>query len=337
MTLNDYLLGATEKLVQAGVGTARLDVLVLLEDILGTNRAQLLAHLEMEIAPAQVQVLDKMVARRVEHEPLAYIRGKIEFYGREFIVTPAVLVPRPESETMIDLLKRLVGQDGIGIGSLPENGSESPKSGPDSSLRWNDAGAEGRRKAAGFDKNPKKSEISENKRLTSKVFSGLVIGDVGAGSGALGITAALELPGSRVELLEIDLAALLVARRNVAKYKLEMTVSPSDLLAGSKLDFDVLLCNLPYVPDAHTINQAAMSEPKLAIFGGADGLDLYRSLFEQITVRDTKPRLILTESLPPQHADLAALAAQFGYEQLAEDDFIQTFAPVKLSADSLSS
>jgi methylase of polypeptide subunit release factors len=247
---------------------------------------------------------------------------------------------------MIDMLKALIAQTARhpeSTRSVVPNlfrdpvqnhpaGTQDPQNSLDSSLRWNDkvSGAdpqavESAQEAPIFDKNPKNIEVSEKNQLTSKVFSDLIIGDVGAGSGALGITAALELPGSQVELLEIDPAALLVAEQNAAKYKLELPVLQSDLLAGSQLDHDVLLCNLPYVPDAHTINQAAMSEPRLAIFGGEDGLDVFRSLFKQIAGRTAKPRLILTESLPPQHADLAILAATYGYQQVSEDDFIQAF------------
>ena len=82
-----------------------MDALVLLEDVLGIDRARLLAEPDMEISSAQLAELKKLLNQRAKHVPLAYVRGKTEFYGREFVITPAVLEPRPESETMIDLLK----------------------------------------------------------------------------------------------------------------------------------------------------------------------------------------------------------------------------------------
>lgn len=107
MTNKDWLKQAITKLKNANLATAELDVQVLLADELDMNRAQILAHPEKELSEAQVKKLDAQIKRRLNHEPLAYIRGKIEFYGEEFFVDKRVLVPRPETETMIDELKKL--------------------------------------------------------------------------------------------------------------------------------------------------------------------------------------------------------------------------------------
>lgn len=266
MTIDQQLKSAKHTLTQAGIGTARLDTLVLMEDVSGKDRAWLLAHPEHELTAEETAKLKKLLNKRVDNTPLAYVRGKTEFYGREFIVTPDVLEPRPESETMIDMLKTL----------------------PDLPSR------------------PR-------------------IGDVGAGSGALGITAKLELPKTSVALLEVDPAALEVAKMNVDKFTINIPVILSDLLSNAHKTYDILLCNLPYVPDSHTINQAAMHEPKIAIFGGKDGLDIYRKLFQQIESLQIKPLYLLLESLPPQHSSLQTIANDFGYSLAQEDDFIQAF------------
>ena len=68
-----------------------------------------------------------------------------------------------------------------------------------------------------------------------------------------------------------------------------------------------------------------MKEPRLAIFGGPDGLDLYRKMFEQLKSFKTKPKFILTESMPPQHEALAEIAESAGFQLLRTDDFIQVF------------
>src|SRR4051812_9402939 len=106
MLVNAWLLNAKHALESAGIVTARLDVLVLLEDALQVDRARILAHPDMEIPGAIQNVLKQQLERRAQHVPLAFVRGKTEFYGREFIITDAVLEPRPESETMIELLLR---------------------------------------------------------------------------------------------------------------------------------------------------------------------------------------------------------------------------------------
>ncbi len=283
MKTGHWLDSATRKLEQAGVGTARLDALVLLEDVTGRDRARLLANPEHGLSREELAKLTKLLNNRAKHTPLAYVRGKTEFYGRNFVITPAVLEPRPESETMIDLLAGLAAD-----GELP----------PDDG----------------------KNGIRGQKTLQ--------IADVGAGSGALGITAKLELPQDReavVDLLEIDPKAAKIAKINVEKHTTNISVIEGDLLEASDKDYDVLLCNLPYVPDNHTVNQAAMHEPKIAIFGGPDGLDIYRRLFSQVKKLKAKPLYILTESLPPQHGALEGIADASGYVLEHEDDFIQVF------------
>ena len=105
MNVQQFLTETTKKLTAAGIKTARLDCLVLLEDVLDIDRAALLAHPEIELSPAQIARLNNYVIQRQQHTPLAYIRDRIMFYGREFAVNNKVLVPRPESETIIDMLK----------------------------------------------------------------------------------------------------------------------------------------------------------------------------------------------------------------------------------------
>src|SRR5690606_30273863 len=88
--------------------SARLDCLILLGDALGKDRAWLLANGDEVLSVKTQSQLKNAVNRRASHEPIAYIRGKSEFFGREFTVTPATLQPRPETETMIELLSKLI-------------------------------------------------------------------------------------------------------------------------------------------------------------------------------------------------------------------------------------
>lgn len=103
MTIEAFLRSATKQLSDSGIITARLDCLVLLEDALNQSRASILAHPEQKISSAQIEALQKSITRRCAHEPLAYIRGHAPFFGRSFIVTPDVLVPRPETEILIEV------------------------------------------------------------------------------------------------------------------------------------------------------------------------------------------------------------------------------------------
>lgn len=273
MTVQEYMDTAVRRLMDAGITTARLDVLVLLEDTVNQDRARLLAHPETLLTSEQTNILDEQLERRCRHTPLAYIRGKTEFYGREFMINKYVLEPRPESEMMIDLLKYLPGSNHM------------------------------------------------------------IIADIGTGSGALAITAKLDLPDSEVIAVDIDDNCLSIAMRNARKQKADVTFLHGNLLeplksTGTKPD--ALLCNLPYVPNDFNINIAATHEPKLAIFGGKDGLDMYRQMFMQIDQFDLRPRYILTESLPPQHAELTAIATMHSYTVHTGEDFIQVFKSVSV-------
>lgn len=100
--IQDALIWATERLAAAGCDTPRLDAEVLLCECAGVERAFLLAH-GTDAVPAEAwSRFRDWVARREKREPLAYITGHREFYGMDFAVTPAVLVPRPETEHVVD-------------------------------------------------------------------------------------------------------------------------------------------------------------------------------------------------------------------------------------------
>lgn len=279
MTLNLWLKQSEQYLDSFGIQTARLDCLVLAEDVLGKDRAWILATPEAELKASQNAKLTKLLKRRAKHEPLAYIRGKVEFYGREFIINSNVLVPRPESETIIDMLIELYKARPC---------STCVKDCEDCPCNWN-------------------------------------VADVGCGSGALGVTAALEVPNLSVELLEIDRKALELAKINVDNFTIGISVMESDLMSGSTQQNDILLCNLPYVPDEYAINSAAKHEPAIALYGGEDGLDLYRQLFSQITHNKHVPLYLLIESLPSQHAKLSKIADTNSYTLRKTNDFIQLY------------
>ena len=99
---------------------------------------------------------------------------------------------------------------------------------------------------------------------------------------AYGITAQLEIPRAQVDLYDIDASALAVARHNQALHEVKLYTRKSYLLRRQLRAYDVILANLPYVPSGYRVNEEAAMEPKIAIFGGRNGLDLYRRLFSQL-------------------------------------------------------
>lgn len=108
MKLVDFLDKSIQNLSKAGIGSARLDSLLLIEFVTGFERARILAYPETELSQKQVDQLDGLVKKRLDHTPISYLIQSKEFYGRDFFVDERVLVPRPESESLIELaLKKI--------------------------------------------------------------------------------------------------------------------------------------------------------------------------------------------------------------------------------------
>lgn len=107
MNIDQWLKRATHELEQTGIGSARLDAELLLADALDKPRVYLHAHSDNELTAQQLAIASALLERRKQRIPMAYITGHKEFYGREFAVSPAVLIPRPETETLIELIANL--------------------------------------------------------------------------------------------------------------------------------------------------------------------------------------------------------------------------------------
>lgn len=117
MHITSWLDVATKKLAEASIDSARLDAELLLSAALYKPREYILAHGEEELSSDELQQVNKWLKRRIKREPVAYILGHKEFYGRDFMVSPSVLIPRPESETIIEMLKNLQPETTIDIGT----------------------------------------------------------------------------------------------------------------------------------------------------------------------------------------------------------------------------
>lgn len=107
VNLKTWLSEASAALSGAGIPSARLDAELLLAHVLKKNRTWLIAHNDEFLSDISQAELAKLITRRQTREPIAYLTGKKEFYGREFAVTSDVLIPRPETETLIDIIKTL--------------------------------------------------------------------------------------------------------------------------------------------------------------------------------------------------------------------------------------
>jgi release factor glutamine methyltransferase len=256
VNVGEALRAASRRLQHVGE-TGALDASRLLEHVTGRDRAGLLMAADVPLDAATSGRFEQFVARRERGEPVAYIVGDAGFYGRTFVVDERVLVPRPESEHVVEAV----------IDDL-----------------------RARRKMAG------------------------IVADVGTGSGALGITLACELPQLAVYATDISSDALSVARRNAARHGVfnRCTFLRGDLLAplvrfGERVD--AVVANLPYIPagDVPLAPNPAGFEPRIALDGGPDGLDLYRRLLDQLESVAAADAAIFLEAAPGTIEPLAEL------------------------------
>lgn len=264
MEISDWLFESMKRLGEAGVDSPRRDALVLLEDTLDKERSWVLANSDYFIPEDKLEEVNRLVERRINREPLAYIRKKAWFYGRFFYVDENVLIPRPESETIVEFAKLL-----------------KPKT----------------------------------------------VIDIGTGSGCIAITLALEIPSSEIIGTDASNEALEIARKNSIAHETKILFKKAYLLDGllDESAPDLLVANLPYVPDGLITSPEIELEPKEALFAGQSGMDLYESMWAQISTSPHKPHYIITESLESQHSSMNAQAARSGYRLIKAAGLIQKF------------
>jgi len=256
---------------------ARLEAELLLAHALGMNRAQLLARLRESLAAAPWSAYAALLERRTAHEPLAYIVGHKEFYGLDLDVDRRVLIPRPETELLVAQALKTAG--------------------------W----------LRGYNY---RFEADYMNCASCPVPGDLAIADVGTGCGAIAIALAKHLPATyTLYASDISADALAVAAQNCERHNVATRVR---LLQGNLLDpipgrVDLVVANLPYVArrEWHTLaRDIADHEPRLALDGGEDGLDLIRAFLAQAPDRLSDSGAVLLEIGATQGAAVAALARQ---------------------------
>lgn len=246
-TIAAALAEAAETL-RATSPTPRLDAELLLAHALGWTRARLLAEGRTPLPPDAPDTLRALVARRAALEPVAYLVGHREFYGLDFEVDRRVLVPRPETELLVELA----------------------------------LGFAGRRFAAGDTDTTEKRAGSPPPpaRPSTSAPSVLSVADIGTGSGCIAVALAAHLPHAHVYAVDISAGALDVARRNAARHGVagRVTLLQGDLLAPLPGPVDLLVSNPPYTVLGEIDEGVRRHEPRGALDGGPDGLALYRRL-----------------------------------------------------------
>lgn len=225
MRVKEALERATQTLA-ANYEEAPLEAEILMRHALGLDRAGLLVQLERELTAEEEAAFWSLHQRRLHGEPIPYITGHKEFFGLDFCVDRRVLIPRPETELLVEKALELV------------KGHPGPR-----------------------------------------------IADVGTGSGAIAIALARNLPQARLYAIDISREALEVATLNCQRHGVSSQVQllQGDLLEPLPEAVDVIVANLPYVGVAEfkMLDPQLEKEPRLALAGGGDGLDMIRRLLAQ--------------------------------------------------------
>jgi release factor glutamine methyltransferase len=291
-TIQKLLNWVVEYLTDKGIDSPRLSAELLLSHVLGLKRIELYTQFDKAVSKHHLDILHDLVKRAGNHEPIAYLIGKTEFYSLQLIVTPDCMIPRPETELLVERAIEF-------LRTRPVRNSVTNKM-------------------------TKKQEFSNGGTQ--------FVCDLCTGCGCIAVAIAKNFPSARIIVTDISASALDVASQNIEKYNLKEKIT---LLCGDlfepllpQLDvdkFDLIVCNPPYVSSAEfekLSKNVKDYEPKVALYAGEDGLNIYRRIIEKVA-----------EFLKPD----AALMLEIGYAQgpavkeLLEK--IGVFAQIKIEKD----
>jgi release factor glutamine methyltransferase len=261
-TVRALLAWAREWLAKKGVESPRLDAELLLAHALSCSRTRLYVDYDKPLSADELARVKPLFQRRAQREPVAYILGVREFYGRPFRVRPGVFIPRPETELLVRMA----------VEAVPE---------------------------------------------AARVL------DLCAGSGAVGVTIAAELPASRADLVEASPEAAAAARENAeALAPGRVRVFEGDLFAAlpEPERYDAVLANPPYVPErdrGRLAPEIVVHEPAEALFAGEGGLQVIRRIVAEAKNWLAPGGFLGIEIDPSLTGEVCALYARCGFQEVS--------------------
>lgn len=222
--------------------------------ILGVSKTELFLKLHEPFSVEQQKELTRLEKKRAAGHPMQYLIGRAWFYGLEYIIEPGVLIPRPETEVIVDRARAIAA-----------------------------------------------------KRSSCAAL------DIGTGPGTIAIAIAKHT-SCPVTGMDISARALKLARRNAKKHDVKITFTQKNIrreIVWPRTDHVIIAANLPYLSDArmNKLSREVQREPKRALYGGHDGLDLYHALAKHIAHKKNPKQTVslLCEIDPEQKTKLAAL------------------------------
>jgi len=228
MTVAEALTSARTRLTEAGVAEPGREAASLLGHALDRPHAFLIAHPEYTLSPSEAELFQSVLSRRSAREPFQYITGKQEFWGLEFNVAPGVLIPRPETEVLVE------------------------------------------------------AAIEFLKPIRHPRFV-----EAGVGTGCVSISLLHSIRNASAVATDLSDTALELASANAEKFGVRdrLLLEKADLFSGIAGEFDLVVSNPPYIPDADVEDlqpEVRDHEPHTALAGGEDGLDIVRRILSEV-------------------------------------------------------
>lgn len=298
MTVLEILKRTSEYFTKHGVESPRLNIEHLTAKVLGCGRMDLYMQFDRTLEEAQLETLRALVRRRITGEPLQHLLGDVEFLGQVFLSDARALIPRPETELLVELILRRYG---------PEGALQKKR----------------RPKAVPLGEAPPVPEQAATDPGETRAHPPVRLLDVAAGSGVIALSLARHWPGAEVTATDISPEALALASANAQQLGLggQVRFLQGDLYAalpGGDAPYAGIAANLPYIPsgDLPGLQREVQFDPVLALDGGADGLDLVRRL-----VAGAPPRLealgwLALEIGIGQGEAVAALLREAGFSEV---------------------
>ena len=295
---------------------AKCELLLLLQHALKVNHAWLITHendaLDLIIGQANNQAaFEALLKRRLTGEPIAYILGAREFYGLNLKVTPDTLIPRADTETLVQ----------AALAKIPHNDNTSSSSFP----RRRENEHKTSNMGSSFEVRP--SLLNLNQKMDCRLRGNDELGflDLGTGTGAIALAIAKHRPQTLVTALDASQAALNIALENAQNLAItNVRFLLSDWFSAlsqdnNKQKFDVIVSNPPYIEasDAHLKQGDLRFEPLSALASGADGLDAIRAIITQAPQHLNPHGWLLLEHGYNQAEQVAALLKQAGFSKIS--------------------
>ncbi|RXZ83411.1 peptide chain release factor N(5)-glutamine methyltransferase [Paenibacillaceae bacterium] len=353
LTIREACLQASSALESAGVPEPRSHAELLLMHLLGMERSALLRDYYDPMPEARWAAWLELLSRKASGEPLQYITGEQGFYGLDFHVQPGVLIPRPETELLVEAVleaaERLWPVQQRTEDACADAGTAKQATGD---VRADDVpGQQATGDACADDATAKQSTTADEAcppQPPAQAAHPLTVLDIGTGSGAIAVTLAVQRPAWRICASDLSEDALAVARVNADRHLVADRVAftqgdllgpfaqarPGDVGSGpgamSGVRADILVSNPPYIPAgdlAHLEREVRDYEPRLALDGGEDGLEPYRRILAQIPALAAPPRIVAFEVGIHQAREVADMLRRYGFWQ--EVEIVRDYAGIE--------